>query len=962
MKTKMKRFLFILALCVILIVFGDRKALASTDPIENTGINLIENGSFERTQNGMILDWEIRGDKTVHQNLSLDSGRTSGYSAKLECSSFERKTRQGYAQLIQHGKMKLEKGKWYRFSCWAKQENMVAGMVTVELQIPPRKGNYWYSTLLFYQLPLKQQWQHFERYFKVDDIESGKDATELAFYFDFVGTLWLDDVRITPVDEPSLEYVSRIPHQDTTNLLPNASFECGTDGWSSLGKRPGWIGGLSGLYGTIQKNNSWDGTACLQIELGPGKTPLASFDFFKTNTIEQHSPLVANIGWIEVQPGKKYTLSAYMRADQDGIPVKMQVRFSEPLKGMDDGSSYITRDQVAIESDQVALTQKWQRFAITVPASYRYAFVAVGPDMTTMPDKEATVWIDAIQLQQSDEASRFETRFPVELGIHTEKFGNVFDSKEPRVIKLSASNCTSTDTSLEVHVKVTDYFEKVVHDEVRHLKVSAIDGCQIDWKLPLEKGYYNLWFSWECCGQPYSRKIPVAVVDSYPHQDSVFGVNHAPGTDECCRQLCKAGVLWAREWALNWQHIESTEGVFDYSETDRHINRVLKNGMRMVQQLPPFPSTKWNSTAPPEFTEQFPGFANFHGKMAFPPKDPEVFKRFIGKTVEHYQNRIKIWEYLNEPFYTTHSFPNVEQLDAATNGIPGANFTVLDYLDWLKIMYASVKAADPQAQVIGGLSARPDLLSKEFFQAGGLAYVDIFNLHIYPGLRRPEGYIQQMQQMLEEMDKSPSGKRPVWITEYAYFSADTLPWKPFIVGPGPWAANRILEDEKQGGDYLVRYATIMLAHGVEKIFYHNGAGINSEVNEDLANLESWMLAYGGVPRKAYVAQSVLSNMLGPNPQSMGPWKNPPSINGKSTKDVFGYSFQCSEQAVLIAWTPNPENSSQTWAIEKSDTVQAYNIMGNPIDLRRIELGESPIYLVSKILSAKELTKQVLLYQ
>ena len=76
------------------------------------------------------------------------------------------------------------------------------------------------------------------------------------------------------------------------------------------------------------------------------------------------------------------------------------------------------------------------------------------------------------------------------------------------------------------------------------------------WPLPLDRGYYKLFFSWKSGGREHERRIPVAVIDPYLHSDSVFGVNHAPGTDNNCVQLRKAGVVWAREWALNWQQVE----------------------------------------------------------------------------------------------------------------------------------------------------------------------------------------------------------------------------------------------------------------------------------------------------------------------------------------------------------------------------------------------------------------------
>ena len=959
MRTRNKP-LFLLIACCFCVCFTSWPTLSVAAQSDNPTItNLVQNGSFEQTAESKPLYWNIDGDKGVEQNLSLGVGVTGGHAARLQCDSFTRYTRKSYATLTQTGKMNLRKGKWYRFSCWARHQGMTAAMVTAELQTAAQKGNYWKTTLLFYQIPLKQQWQYYERYFQAGYV--GQGDAELMFYFDFTGTLWLDEVEIVPADEPFPEYTNRIPLINTNNLLPNAGFECGVDGWSSLGKSHGWIGGLSGLYGEIQEGDAWEGNKCLRIELGPGKTPVTSFNFFEVNSIVQHAPLVANMGWAEVQPDHQYTLSAYMRADQDGIPVKMLIRFAEPLGGTDDVSSSITQNKVAFKSGQTLLTTKWQRYSITVTANRRYALVAVGPDMTAMPDKKATVWIDAIQLRESERLSEFQPRLPVEMGINTDKYGNVFNTGEPIAITFSAVNSTFLNTSLDIHLSIEDYFDKIVYDDVRRLEIPANNNNEYIWPLPLDKGYYNLSVSWESCGQKNVQRIPIAIIDPYSHADSVFGVNHAPGTNNNCRQLCKAGVVWAREWALKWQHIEPKPGQFKFEPEDQHINRVLGTGMKMVQQLPPFPSAEWNSTAPPELTEKFPGYANLYGRMAYPPRDPDIFARFVEQVANHYRHQDIIWEYLNEPFYTTYSFPNTQQLDAASESLPGANFTVQDYISLLKIMYTSVKKADPKAKVIGGLGGRPDLLTREFFHGGGLDYVDYFNLHIYPGLRRPEGYIQQMSEMLAEMDKSSSGRRPIWMTEYAYFSTDALPWLPYIVGPGPWSANRLLCDEKQGGDYLVRYAVIMLAHGVEKIFYHNGAGVSCEINNALAEMESWMLLYAGVPRKTYVVQSVLSNMLGPAPRFVGLWKKPSIINGQSTDEVYGYAFQCGHRAVLIAWAPNPESIPVSWTVRPPDTVQAYNVVGVSVEPNSIELGESPIYLISEKINAHDLAEKSTLH-
>ena len=47
------------------------------------------------------------------------------------------------------------------------------------------------------------------------------------------------------------------------NLVPNASFECGTDGWGSaeLDFLPGWYNPLNALFGTLDETTAADGHA-----------------------------------------------------------------------------------------------------------------------------------------------------------------------------------------------------------------------------------------------------------------------------------------------------------------------------------------------------------------------------------------------------------------------------------------------------------------------------------------------------------------------------------------------------------------------------------------------------------------------------------------------------------------------------------------------------------------------------
>ena len=89
------------------------------------------------------------------------------------------------------------------------------------------------------------------------------------------------------------------------NLVPNASFECGTDGWGSteMDLLPGWYGTLNGLFGKLDSTTASDGHTSLKIELTPENQPVAYNDYLHTQRIRIKAPLAASVGWITVKPG-----------------------------------------------------------------------------------------------------------------------------------------------------------------------------------------------------------------------------------------------------------------------------------------------------------------------------------------------------------------------------------------------------------------------------------------------------------------------------------------------------------------------------------------------------------------------------------------------------------------------------------------------------------------------------------
>jgi hypothetical protein len=235
---------------------------------------------------------------------------------------------------------------------------------------------------------------------------------------------------------------------------------------------------------------------------------------------------------------------------------------------------------------------------------------------------------------------------------------------------------------------------------------------------------------------------------------------------------------------VKWQHIEPKPGEFHWDVADAQIDRVLKEGVHVAALLPPFPSADWSSTAPDALPAT--GYPGVRLRQAFAPKDPAELGRFIGQAVERYKNRIHVWDFLNEPIYTDYSLPA-----GLSKKYGGKGYTPADYAALLKIAAAAMHKADPGCEVLGGIGSGPLNMTREVIEAGCLRYADLFNLHIYPGARSPEGYAADMDTLLEFMD-AHGGRKPVWITEFSYYGTDDFPRRPFFPSPSAWSEPRLL--------------------------------------------------------------------------------------------------------------------------------------------------------------------------
>jgi hypothetical protein len=727
--------------------------------------------------------------------------------------------------------------------------------------------------------------------------------------------------------------------EDQQNLVPNASFECGADGWGSteLDRLLDWYGPLNGLFGRLDSSAATDGRQSLKIELTPENQPVEYDDYLHTQSRRIRAPLAANVGWLAVKPGRPYTFSVAMKAAEAGTPARLVVR----------------QFRRAPVEKFVRLSTDWQRYVLEFTPQAEACYVLAGPDLRPTkecahPPRRATVWLDAVQLAPGTATRSFATRQPVELGVVTCKPGNIFAWHEPLGFHLTvASADRQRDREATIDLRLTDFFDREVWRETLSLTVpagSSEERTVVAPASPQRRGFLRLHATLRSGSTVEQRRLRLASIPIYDQEDSCFGLNHAFGWPELLDLCRQAGLVWARDWSLKWQDVEPKKGHFTFAETDAEINRILRQGIK-VMSVPGFPSNMWSTTAPASVKRHDPWYETSTKapdpetqrdevlyevgwpfmRMAYPPRDMAEFKNYVAEIVGHYKGRIRDWEVFNESLYTLYSLPQ------------RAGFKMADYLRYQEAFIEAARKANPECRILGGCCYVSERMENpgEFIKLGGLKNIDIFTLHYYPGRTPPEQLEPWFQRLGGMMDRYGI-RRPIWITETAY-SADDDPWitpaNVYLTTPA------YLASERMQAEYEVRYNTILLANGVEKIFYHAGTG--SAINHD--NLFTMFLRYGSQPYKSYASQAVQAKLLTPACKFVKRL-----LPGEPLR---AYLFHDGRRAVAVVWAPA---GAKAKAVELGgDKLQLWDMMGRPQSARTFTPGESPMYVIGEGTSVEE---------
>jgi hypothetical protein len=888
-----------------LIIWGALGCFGNAIPAVLTGSNLVKNSTFEydTDNNGVPDGWTTSGGSEVRQELTRDVGQAGGHSARLACTAFGGDTPGAHAMVCQVGHAEVNRGQWYRLGFWVKGEDVDRSICHAKLA----NTRTWASTGIGASFAVTPTWRYIEKFCQ-STADVPAEHSRLQFWFTSTGTLWLDHVTFEAVDMRQ-RYLPELLAGDTRNLIPNASFECGTGGWGSYSPQlPSWPGNLFRHYGEVDPSESVHGRQSLRVRLDKEQCPVLYWDSFNAHIKPVHSLMTAHHGWVRVQPGRPYTFSCFLKANRPGVPTKL---LAVPCSG----------DPQQLD---VRVGTQWMRHQFTFTPQAEYVWMAAGQDLRWRSAETSTLWVDAVQLEPGRLASEFRCRAEIEVYMETTETGNLFfDPEKGLKVDLRLFNAAEKERSVRGHVVATDFFDREVlrHRIERTLPPRGRAHVSLPGLLAGREGFYR--FRWQP-EEGASTPIPdlrCALLRAYTHTESVFGMNHAYPWEFLLR-LCKpAGLTWIRDWSVKWHTVEPKRGMWDFAKTDPQIDRVVDAGLTPLVLLP-FPSAPWSSAANRQMIrEQARGDAVVEERylMACPAQDPADFRNYVKQSVQQYRNRVRHYAVLNEPLYTMYAVPD------------RFGYGMQDYLKHLKDAHRAIKSEQPDATVIGGIGAWADShWVKEFIEADGLSWCDVMDMHLYPATIPPEMYADDLQQCVESM-RTHGGAKPIWLTEFGCYADDDPHMMPEAIIGDSAMSRANWPSERAASEALVKTAAVFLSHGVEKIFYH--AGMCRLINGNTG--ESVFFEYGGAPRKMYAAQNVLARLLGPAPE-------PISVNMHAPR-LKVYAFKTGSSIAAIVWS----SDDNTYTLPLSHKVSAKDIMGNAIVARSAAISGTPVYLTAE---------------
>lgn len=255
---------------------------------QEPGGNVVANPNIEAVAGGRPVGWNPQGKGAT---LATDSVHEGKFALKLDCSTLPPETDKWQFWRSEAFELPSQEVK---VSCWARAEKVRQGRAMVYLQLLDSDGKpvEYHGHLVLYEdgtFP----WSYFERYARLP--ATAKKVVFTVSMSGAAGTLWVDDVRVTP----------GAPKGDATNLFFNPGFE-ETNGSPDRLLANGWL--EQGEGAAVDAKVSHTRQSSLRIHVPDVSTVKDRWQLWRSPYVEVTQGELKFSCWVKlrnVKPGKE---------------------------------------------------------------------------------------------------------------------------------------------------------------------------------------------------------------------------------------------------------------------------------------------------------------------------------------------------------------------------------------------------------------------------------------------------------------------------------------------------------------------------------------------------------------------------------------------------------------------------------------------------------------------------------
>lgn len=709
------------------------------------------------------------------------------------------------------------------------------------------------------------------------------------------GRLWIDDATCRP-----LTAGDRDSAPPRGNLLRNASFEVGLDGWQDAGTRSYSLVAADAPHGSSVLATTWYG--------GSGNR-LTSWPF----------PLY----W-----GHPHTVSAWVRSAGGSATVRI---------GVGEIASKVSNSDTLLAHQDFAIDGTWRRVEFTFtppPLPVDRGFLVITPPANT------DLRLDAAQVEVAPAAGAWAPRHAIEAGIALDRANGRFHADEitggVRVTGTVKIYNHGASASLDLRRRTRDLWERPRPGVGGQWTALALPPglttfAGVDFTPGPETGSFR-------------AEVDVDDTLSPPHADALFTIlPPAPSGEEQSSVGTHldydsettiprdAGAGWTKTWRLSW------ERMIDATERNRsigYLDRWRTAGLNVLAVVGGPPISE--QARPASNAINWPG-------SWYSPTDMNRARAYARDLATSFGDRVGAWELMNEPdvFLQTVSHPSRE---AAYDAEAVAYATgLLEARPGALILAASATTDEPPAEwiqhVLDGTATGPIGSPSEGLHLRQL--VRGVSYHNYDGdpatTRRIVASIRSTLAAAAVRHNQPGlAGLELWDTEwsastsYPSFRREQV---RLLGGYGYSGARRAAASVAQG--FVAR-----AGEGVKASFLYHAysPGVVNESEFDAA------YDLGGALRPTLAAQGVAARLLAgaTAPSALSTTSEPALPSG-----AWGYRFNLPEGRVLLAvWGDDLQTAPVAWKLPALPALEVLDMMGNPLPSgpgSTLPLGAEPTY-------------------